>query len=136
MYGADIPEYEEVGEMETDSSQKEFDEMKRRLKEMESEAAALKEMQAKIAREMQIPIVRDPAADQASKQEVDSRSVFVGNVDYSCTPQEVQKHFQSCGTVNRVTIKADKFGHPKGFAYVEFMDAEAVQNALLLDQSS
>ena len=31
MYGADIPEYEEVGEMETetDSSQKEFDEIKR-----------------------------------------------------------------------------------------------------------
>ena len=92
-------------------------------------------MQDKIAQEMQVPIAEYPAADHASKQEMDSRSVFVGNVDYSCTPQEVQKHFQSCGTVNRVTIKADKFGHPKGFAYVEFMNAEAVQNALLLDQS-
>ena len=125
MYRADIPEYEEelVSEMETDSSEKELDEMKRRLKEMEEEAAALKEMQTKLAQEMQVPIAEYSAADQASKQEMDSRFVFVGNVDYSCTPQEVQKHFQSCGTVNRVTIKADKFGHPKGFAYVEFMKA-------------
>ena len=68
-------------------------------------------------------------------QEADSRSVFVGNVDYSCTLLEVQQHFQSCGTINRVTIKIDEFGHPKGFAYVEFMEAEAVQNALLLNDS-
>jgi polyadenylate-binding protein 2 len=31
----------------------ELDEMKRRLKEMEEEAAALREMQAKVAKEMQ-----------------------------------------------------------------------------------
>ena len=36
-------------------------------------------------------------------------------VDYSCTPEEVQEHFQSCGTVNRVTILIDKFGQPKGY---------------------
>lgn len=56
-------------------------------------------------------------------------------VDYACTPEEVQQHFQSCGTVNRVTILTDKFGHPKGFAYVEFLEAEAVQEALLLSES-
>lgn len=56
-------------------------------------------------------------------------------VDYGCTPEEVQQHFQSCGTVNRVTILTDKFGQPKGFAYVEFVEIEAVQNALLLNES-
>lgn len=56
-------------------------------------------------------------------------------VDYACTPEEVQQHFQSCGTVNRVTILTDKFGQPKGFAYVEFVEAEAIQNALLLNES-
>ncbi|KAF7842989.1 polyadenylate-binding protein 2-like isoform X1 [Senna tora] len=102
------------------------------------------------------------AASQASKEEIDSRSVFVGNtwfdlslisylsklshcitepnldiikVDYSCTPEEVQQHFQSCGTVNRITIRTDKFGQPKGYAYVEFLEAEAVQEALLLNES-
>jgi polyadenylate-binding protein 2 len=56
-------------------------------------------------------------------------------VDYACTPEEVQQHFQSCGTVNRVTIRTDKFGQPKGYAYVEFVEVEAVQEALLLNES-
>ncbi|KAE8708565.1 Polyadenylate-binding protein 2 [Hibiscus syriacus] len=75
------------------------------------------------------------ATSQANREEVDSRSIFVGNVDYSCTPEEVQQHFQSCGNVNRVTIRSDKYGQPKGYAYVEFLEAEVVQEALLLNES-
>ena len=37
-------------------------------------------------------------------------------VDYGATPEEIQAHFQACGTINRVTILCDKFtGHPKGY---------------------
>ncbi|XP_030455693.1 polyadenylate-binding protein 2 isoform X1 [Syzygium oleosum] len=149
VYGGEIPvEGEMEGDLDAahhadvdmstadDDAVKELDEMKKRLKEMEEEAAALREMQAKVEKEM--GGVQDPAsaaASQASKEEVDSRSVFVGNVDYACTPEEVQQHFQSCGTVNRVTILTDKFGHPKGFAYVEFLEVEAVQEALVLNES-
>lgn len=42
---------------------------------------------------------------------------------------------QSCGTVNRVTIPGNKDKHPKGYAYVEFLEPEAVDNALKLDGS-
>ncbi|KAK8967002.1 hypothetical protein KSP40_PGU013916 [Platanthera guangdongensis] len=63
------------------------------------------------------------------------RMAIYFQVDYACTPEEVQQHFQSCGTVNRVTILTDKFGQPKGFAYVEFVEIEAVQNSLLLNES-
>ncbi|KAK7268973.1 hypothetical protein RIF29_21685 [Crotalaria pallida] len=42
---------------------------------------------------------------------------------------------QSRGTVNRVTIRTDKYGQPKGYAYVEFLEVEAVQEALLLNES-
>ncbi|KAH1131449.1 hypothetical protein J1N35_002827 [Gossypium stocksii] len=154
VYGGEIPD--EEGEMDADmsggaedyegnehdleqdpnSNSKDLEDMKKRLKEIEDEAGALREMQAKVEKEM--GAVQDSSGTsttQAEKEEVDSRSIYVGNVDYSCTPEEVQQHFQSCGTVNRVTILTDKFGQPKGFAYVEFVEIDAVQNALLLNET-
>lgn len=56
-------------------------------------------------------------------------------VDYGCTANELERHFQPCGTVNRVTILTDLSGHPKGFAYVEFMEVNSVRNAILLNKS-
>ncbi|GMH26691.1 hypothetical protein Nepgr_028534 [Nepenthes gracilis] len=134
VYGVDIPV---EGETE-DPKSKDLENMKRRIEEIEDEAGALREMQAKVEQEM--GIIQDSSngsatLTQAEKEEVDSRSIYVGNVDYACTPEEVQAHFQSCGTVNRVTILTDKYGQPKGFAYVEFLEIEAVQNALLLNES-
>ncbi|KAI4351189.1 hypothetical protein L6164_005569 [Bauhinia variegata] len=151
VYGGEIPDEGEMdadlemsariedGEDEHDGPSdpnKDLEDMKKRLKEIEDEASALREMQAKVEKEM--GLVQDStgsSASQAEKEEVDSRSIYVGNVDYACTPEEVQQHFQSCGTVNRVTILTDKFGQPKGFAYVEFVEVDAVQNALLLNES-
>jgi polyadenylate-binding protein 2 len=56
---------------------------------------------------------RAESVDTASREEADNRSVYVGQVDYGCTPEELQMHFQGCGTVNRVTILTDKFGNSK-----------------------
>eukprot|EP00916_Digyalum_oweni_P013672 GHVL01022443.1.p1 GENE.GHVL01022443.1~~GHVL01022443.1.p1 ORF type:complete len:138 (+),score=21.25 GHVL01022443.1:44-457(+) len=54
--------------------------------------------------------------ESVSTEDTDRRSVYVGQVDYSTTPEELQEHFKSCGTINRITILVDKFtGHPKGF---------------------
>ena len=70
------------------------------------------------------------------KMEVDARSIYVGNVDYSATADDLERHFHGCGSVNRVTILCDKFsGHPKGFAYIEFADKDSVQTATALDDS-
>ena len=81
----------------------------------------------------------DPSGSEAvepgSKEEADNRSIFVGNVDWGTTPEELQLHFQSCGTVNRVTILTDREGNPKGYAYIEFLETDAVDNACLLDNS-
>ncbi|KAK6903155.1 hypothetical protein V866_008113 [Kwoniella sp. B9012] len=74
--------------------------------------------------------------DEDSPGAVDSRSVYIGNVDYGATPEEIQAHFQACGTINRVTILCDKFtGHPKGYAYVEFAEPSIVQSAIVLNES-
>lgn len=75
--------------------------------------------------------------DGAEKASVDQLSIYVGQVDYSATPEELLSHFEPCGTVERVTINCDKFtGAPKGFAYLEFQTEEAVENAIKLDGSS
>jgi RNA recognition motif-containing protein len=51
----------------------------------------------------------------AQQQKIDACSVYVGQVDYSATPEELLAHFGPCGTIERVTIVCDKFtGKPKG----------------------
>ena len=90
--------------------QEEISAMKRRVAEMEAEAAKLREMQASL----------DQGDDsmREDKEDIDARSIFVGNVDYGASPEEIQSHFQSCGSINRVTILLDKFtGHPKGLVF-------------------
>ncbi|KAI3983044.1 hypothetical protein MKX01_035325, partial [Papaver californicum] len=100
VYGGEIPD---EGEMDVDIeiSRENLEEMKKRLKEIKDEVGALH------------PDGVD--ATQSEKEEVDSRSIYVGH-----------QHFQSCGIVNRVTILTDKFGQPKGFVYVEFVEVDAV----------
>lgn len=71
-----------------------------------------------------------------SKAEVDLRSIYVGNVDYGATAEELEAHFHGCGSINRVTILCNKYdGHPKGFAYIEFADKDSVQTAMAMDES-
>ncbi|KAK0514382.1 hypothetical protein JMJ35_002999 [Cladonia borealis] len=108
--------------------EEEISAMKRRVAEMEAEAAKLREMQASL--DQQDNDLRE------DKEDIDARSIFVGNVDYGASPEEIQAHFQSCGSINRVTILLDKFtGHPKGYAYVEFTEPQLVAQALVLNES-
>ncbi|KAK0191214.1 hypothetical protein F5146DRAFT_1138002 [Armillaria mellea] len=111
--------------------------MKQRVEEMEKEAMKLREMQAEAEKVNNEGL--DPGAPMETDEDkaaADSRSVYVGNVDYSATPEEIQGHFQACGTINRVTILCDKFtGHPKGYAYVEFAEPEHIDTALTMDNS-
>ncbi|KHN01015.1 Polyadenylate-binding protein 2 [Glycine soja] len=90
VYGADIPD-EEI-DMDADAEQqdeqlapnhtnKELEDMKKRLKEIEEEASALREMQAKVEKEM--GAVQDSSgtsATQVEKEEVDARSIYVGTL--------------------------------------------------------
>ncbi|KAJ7086665.1 hypothetical protein C8R44DRAFT_820739 [Mycena epipterygia] len=111
--------------------------MKQRVAEMEKEAIKLRELQAAAALENNAADGEDTNMEtEEDKTIADGRSVYVGNVDYSATPEEIQGHFQACGTINRVTILCDKFtGHPKGFAYVEFAEPEHIDAALTMDNS-
>lgn len=42
-------------------------------------------------------------------------ALSIAQVDYGATPEELQQHFLSCGTINRITILCHKpTGSPKG----------------------
>ncbi|XP_040838160.1 embryonic polyadenylate-binding protein 2 [Ochotona curzoniae] len=70
------------------------------------------------------------------KVEADHRSIYVGNVDYGGTAEELEAYFNHCGEIQRVTILCDKFsGHPKGYAYIEFASERSAQAAVGLDAS-
>ena len=106
--------------------------MKRKLKEAEEEEEKLREMLNPQAATSS----HDPAHSAAESAEADARSIYVGNVDYATTVDELKNHFQACGAINRITIPCDKFsGNPKGFAYIEFAAEESVQNAMALNES-
>ncbi|KAG8952497.1 hypothetical protein FRC04_004557 [Tulasnella sp. 424] len=131
--------------------------MRARVAELEEEAdkkAEAAAMQALLNGEAETPFTpgevakgehgADPAPGGTTEVEVededstavDGRSVYVGNVDYGATPEELQQHFLSCGSINRITIVCDKFtGNPKGYAYVEFSDPAFVDTALALNDS-
>ncbi|SCV67048.1 BQ2448_5694 [Microbotryum intermedium] len=126
----------------------EIEAMKKRVAEMEAEAAKLRAMTAAATAAAAAAAAAassnggsssnaggDIAMSDDEKEAVDSRSIYVGNVDYGSTPEEIQAHFASCGTINRVTILCDKYTGPKGYAYVEFADPSLVANAVLLNES-
>ncbi|NXK20239.1 PABP2 protein, partial [Arenaria interpres] len=127
----------------------ELEAIKAKVREMEEEDERLKELQ--LEAESRFIMSSDaegsrPAQPFVSaglfpktteeKKEVDQRSIYVGNVDYGGTAEELESHFNSCGQINRVTILCDKFsGHPKGYAYIEFKEKSSVKAAVELDES-
>lgn len=123
------------GGEEEDETDAEIEMMKARVAEMEAEAAKIEQLQNSVEKTLK-PNAGGDSGFPASGPSIDARSVYVGNVDYSTEPEELETFFSSCGTVNRVTILVDKWTqHPKGFAYVEFKDAEAIVNAMILNET-
>ncbi|NWZ99973.1 PABP2 protein, partial [Nesospiza acunhae] len=139
---------------EQDVQDPELEAIKAKLREIEKEDERLKELQLEAENHLfmsseagmdRCPSVHDkcllstalfPLTTTKEKMEADQRSIYVGNVDYGGTAEELESHFNSCGQINRVTILCDKFsGHPKGYAYIEFEEQSSVKAAVELDES-
>ncbi|NXR92182.1 EPA2A protein, partial [Hypocryptadius cinnamomeus] len=149
--GSDPSPQEGNSAEEQDVQDPELEAIKAKLREIEKEDERLKELQLEAENHLfmsseadRCPSVHDkPLLSTAlfplttkEKMEVDQRSIYVGNVDYGGTAEELESHFNSCGQINRVTILCDKFsGHPKGYAYIEFEEQSSVKAAVELDES-
>uniref|UniRef100_A0A8C3N081 Uncharacterized protein n=1 Tax=Geospiza parvula TaxID=87175 RepID=A0A8C3N081_GEOPR len=117
----------------------ELEAIKAKLREIEKEDERLKELQLEAENHLFMSSEAGMALfplTTKEKMEADQRSIYVGNVDYGGTAEELESHFNSCGQINRVTILCDKFsGHPKGYAYIEFEEQSSVKAAVELDES-
>ncbi|XP_025031523.1 polyadenylate-binding protein 2 [Python bivittatus] len=116
----------------------ELEAIKAKVREMEKDDEWLQELQ----NEAKSLLVRSDTGLLLSrinekKVEADQRSIYVGNVDYGGTAEELESYFNGCGQINRVTILCDKFsGHPKGYAYIEFADQSSLKAAMELDEGT
>ena len=58
-------------------------------------------------------------------------NIFVGNLSYQTTQDDLQAAFAAYGGVERVSVVTDRdTGQPRGFAFVEMTEAEGAQMAI------
>jgi cold-inducible RNA-binding protein len=57
--------------------------------------------------------------------------LFVGNLSYQTVENDLQDYFSQAGSVNSVNLMLDKMtGKSRGFAFVEFANADAANKAI------
>ena len=123
-YGEDEDNYEEEGGDDAE-------EMMRRMQAMDEELENLDKASASVEDKLSAA----GGNSSSSTEAVDECSIYIGQVDYEATAEELRAHFSSCGVINRVTIATDKWGSAKGFGYIEFAEKDSVDKALLLDDT-
>ena len=58
-------------------------------------------------------------------------NIFVGNLSFKTTKEELETAFASYGSVERVSIVTDRdSGQPRGFAFVEMAERTAADSAI------
>ena len=58
-------------------------------------------------------------------------NIFVGNLSFSTTQEDLHSVFAQFGSVERVSVITDRdSGQPRGFAFVEMTSDQEAQNAI------
>ena len=58
-------------------------------------------------------------------------NIFVGNLSYQTTQEDLQQAFSQYGSVERVNIVTDRdSGQPRGFAFVEMTEKRDAETAI------
>lgn len=60
-----------------------------------------------------------------------NKKLYVGNLAFSATEEQLKQHFSKCGKVESAKIIMDKMsGRSKGFAFVEMSTEDEARQAL------
>jgi RNA recognition motif-containing protein len=73
-----------------------------------------------------------PETDVSEKEShMANNKIYVGNINYNTSEEELQDLFKSYGEVKSVNIIVDKYsGQSKGFGFVEMESADAASSAI------
>jgi RNA recognition motif-containing protein len=67
----------------------------------------------------------------STKREVTMKNIYVGNLTFDATEDQVRSLFEAYGPVDKVSIVTDRdTGQPRGFAFVEMTDDDAAGKAM------
>jgi RNA recognition motif-containing protein len=59
------------------------------------------------------------------------RNIFVGNLPFTVTEDEIRQAFEAYGAVDRISLMTDRdTGRSRGFAFVQMNDDEAADKAI------
>jgi RNA recognition motif-containing protein len=65
------------------------------------------------------------------KKETQMTNIFVGNLSYQTSQDQLEAAFAAFGTVERVSVVTDRdSGQPRGFAFVEMTNKNEANNAI------
>ncbi|KAF6260256.1 hypothetical protein COO60DRAFT_1507563, partial [Scenedesmus sp. NREL 46B-D3] len=56
--------------------------------------------------------------------------IFVGNIPYTTTDEDVKAHFEVCGRVQEVLIPRDPEQRIKGYGFITFEDFDSMDRAI------
>ena len=76
------------------------------------------------------PIKGGNGGNNAKRGPSSEFGIFVGNISYKCTENDLKKFFKDCGKVVDVRLAKKPDGKLKGFAHVDFENKEAVDKAV------
>eukprot|EP01006_Ploeotia_vitrea_P048903 TRINITY_DN67287_c2_g1_i1.p1 TRINITY_DN67287_c2_g1~~TRINITY_DN67287_c2_g1_i1.p1 ORF type:complete len:616 (+),score=385.70 TRINITY_DN67287_c2_g1_i1:50-1849(+) len=72
----------------------------------------------------------DPSLSRMKEMDA-SKSVFLGNLPFTVTEEQIRQHFAECGSIYNVRLIRDRITNiGKGIGYLTFDDAESVRKAL------
>ena len=73
---------------------------------------------------------RDERKDNSEEK---TKTIFVGNLCYDTTEEQIEEFFGNCGKILSVRIAKGDNDKPKGFCHIDFENEEDAENALQMN---
>ncbi|MCQ2817636.1 MAG: RNA-binding protein [archaeon] len=72
--------------------------------------------------------------EDRGRDEEKTKTIFVGNLDYGTTEEDIDKLFSECGKIEAIRMAKDpQTDKPKGFCHIDFETEEDAEKALEKD---